>query len=519
MTKFWKSLTVASAALSVVTVAGAAQAAPDSAIIDQINSYGQEGQANTAGQVNSVFQLRDVSPSDWAFDALRNLVEKYNCIVGYPDGTFRGNRPLSRYEFAAGLNACLSRIEAGDESVDPAELAQIRAMVQEFEAELATLGARVDDLEGRVGFLEDHQFSTTTKLSGEVIFGLTDSFGDSSATDGVDDDFSQTTFSDRVRLTLSTSFTGKDTLITRLAAGNAPTFAPDGGVGVQTYDNGSGNSVSVDWLAYYFPIKKANAYLAASGGLHGDYVSTTFGAAGLEDYTGGSGSLTFNAASSPIYMIGGGTGLGLNFPVGPVDLSLGYLANDAADSSTGNGLFNGEYAALAQIAFNIGSKASLGLTYVNSYQQESLFNLGGNGTLAGTSFANFVNGAPATEASTFGLQGKFDLTEKVSLAAYGLYSDVGVDGLNNDGEVWSYGIGASLSDVGKEGNVLGLFAGVPPYLGGTGEDPLQVEAFYKYQLNDSISITPGVIWLNDAAQGTGNEGDAVIGTVRTTFKF
>lgn len=99
-------LSGASVALgATVAFSGTAQA--NTELLDQINSYSQDDIA----QVNSVFQLSDVSPSDWAFDALRNLVENYNCIVGYPDGTFRGSRPLSRYEFAAGLNACLQQIE------------------------------------------------------------------------------------------------------------------------------------------------------------------------------------------------------------------------------------------------------------------------------------------------------------------------------------------------------------------------------------------------------------------------
>src|SRR4028118_208006 len=63
-----------------------------------------------AGQVTSVSQLSDVRPTDWAFGALQSLVERYGCIAGYRDGTFRGNRAMTRYEFAAGLNACLAQI-------------------------------------------------------------------------------------------------------------------------------------------------------------------------------------------------------------------------------------------------------------------------------------------------------------------------------------------------------------------------------------------------------------------------
>jgi len=60
--------------------------------------------------VTSVSQLSDVKPTDWAFTALQSLVERYGCIAGYPDSTFRGSKSLARYEFAAGLNACLDKI-------------------------------------------------------------------------------------------------------------------------------------------------------------------------------------------------------------------------------------------------------------------------------------------------------------------------------------------------------------------------------------------------------------------------
>lgn len=62
---------------------------------------------NAMAQVTSVSQLSDVQPTDWAFQALQSLVERYGVIAGYPDSTFRGNRALTRYEFAAGLNAPL----------------------------------------------------------------------------------------------------------------------------------------------------------------------------------------------------------------------------------------------------------------------------------------------------------------------------------------------------------------------------------------------------------------------------
>ena len=89
-------------------------------------------------------------------------MEQYGCVAGYPNGTFRGNRAMTRYEAAALLNACLDRItEVTDE---------LKRLIKEFETELAIIKGRVDGLEARVGELEATQFSTTTKLKGSLYF-------------------------------------------------------------------------------------------------------------------------------------------------------------------------------------------------------------------------------------------------------------------------------------------------------------------------------------------------------------
>lgn len=83
-----------------------ATATTSSALAQDYTNY-----TNVMNQITRIDQLRDVSPQGWSYEALRNLVEGYGCIVGYPDGTYRGDRALSRNEFAAGLNACLTQIE------------------------------------------------------------------------------------------------------------------------------------------------------------------------------------------------------------------------------------------------------------------------------------------------------------------------------------------------------------------------------------------------------------------------
>ncbi|MEQ8538264.1 MAG: iron uptake porin [Coleofasciculus sp. D1-CHI-01] len=525
----------------------------DAEILNQINDYSSEG-GNSSGQVTSVGQLRDVSPGDWAYEALRSLVERYGCIAGYPDGTYRGNRALTRYEFAAGLNACLQQIERllPGGGFDETELETLRRLIQEFEAELATLGARVDNLEGRVAFLEDNQFSTTTKLRGEVIFALTDEFNS---------DFdNNTVFQDRIRLALNTSFTGQDLLVTRLAAGNAELLNTGAGFeATQTFNIGNtgGNDVIVDWLAYYFNFGSSKVYVAGAGGIHSDYAPTLNPY--FEDYDGGNGALSAFASESPIYRIGGGAGAAISLGAGPLErvlgpstLTLGYLAGPGAENPGEDlGILNGEYAALAQLNFNLGDRIGIGATYVHGYHNagSAIFDIGGGagtGTdfgdgVVGTSLANnpggFVQNAEfgsstvnrvPTVTNTYGIQAAFRLSETISISGYGAYTDAILIG-RGDSEIWTYGAGVALADLGKEGNVLGIFGGVQPYAGsintpsnnferGDDELPWHVEAFYKYQLTDNISLTPGLIWLLNPNQNDDND-DAVIGTLRTTFTF
>ena len=166
-------------------------------------------QSKVMGQVTSVSQLSDVQPTDWAFQALQSLVERYGCIAGYPNSTYRGNRALTRYEFAAGLNACLDRVNeliatATADLVTKQDLGTLERLQEEFSAELATLRGRVDAVEAQTAELEANQFSTTSKLEGELVVGVTDVFeGDT------DDD--NTALGARARINFVSSFTGKDT--------------------------------------------------------------------------------------------------------------------------------------------------------------------------------------------------------------------------------------------------------------------------------------------------------------------
>lgn len=534
-----------------------AQAAPESfspantSTLDQINRYGREGRAsaNQMGQVTSVSQLTDVRPTDWAFQALQSLVERYGCIVGYPDRTYRGNQAMTRYEFAAGLNACMDRVNeliaAGTaDLVRKEDLAVLQRLQEEFAAELAVLRGRVDALEARTATLEKQQFSTTTKLAGEVIFAVTDEFLGNAGTNN-------TVFQNRVRLALNTSFTGKDLLVTRLAAGNADLFSiPGGGVeGIQTFNFGNtgGNQVFADWVAYFFPIgENLQFYIPAIAGLHYDYAPTFSGY--FEAFDGGTGPLSIFAQRNPIYLIGGGSGAAATFNFGNIKISGGYLADGSDGSGTAGtfaanvpsakfGLFNGSYAALGQIGFDTGN-FGIGFTYVNAYRRGAIFDAGSGLPSSGTLFANGFFGFDAagnlldkfpTNVNAYGVSGYFKLTPTISINAFGSYinaDDIG-DGFNA-AQIWTFGGGVAFADFGKKGNLLGLFAGVEPYVGNPAQYglgnlqnkmPIHLEGFYKFQLTDNISITPGIIYIINAGQSSVGDTNALIGTLRTTFTF
>jgi hypothetical protein len=181
-------------------------------------------------QINAVSQLSDIKPSDWAFQALQSLVERYGCITGYPDQSYRGDRALGRHEFAAGLNACIDRINEliasnGQNFAIKADLETLQKLQAEFATELADLQGRAKETETTVAMLKQRQFATTTKLIGQAAVALNagaftgdriiSPLGATIATAQP-----QATAIYRATMDLNTSFTGKDLLKVRLVTGS-----------------------------------------------------------------------------------------------------------------------------------------------------------------------------------------------------------------------------------------------------------------------------------------------------------
>ncbi len=540
MIRLWQTLKVASilVAASLLTannVNAQAQSAEGQGVdqtLQQINNYQQMGQDRSQSQVTNVNQLRDVSPTDWAYEALRSLVDRYGCISGFPNQTYRGNQALSRYEFAAGLNSCLNQIErliASQGSVGQEDLDTINRLAQEFEAELATVAGRVDELESRTAVLEDSQFSTTTKLKGEVIFAIADTFGD---VEGQDDP-TETTFSDRVRLEFNTSFTGKDNLRTRLEAGNVPEFDEDigeGGIGLDSarlgFDANNGNDIEINDLFYQTPLFDDKITIYA--GVEGLDISNIFEVHNPVLASSGTGALSRFSRRNPIlYRAGGSEGSGVAGSVKFLDDKITvtglYLTEDGESSEPdeGEGIFNGSFNAGAQVVVEPFDALSVGLVYLRSFQTEEDVNLTGS---TGSELAEEPFGDVDTSADQFGLSADLEVGQFV-FALNGGVSFADELGTDNSALLYTAFGSVSFLDLVKEGSALSIGGGVVPtivendnVLGEDEDTPVLVEALYKFPLNDNILFTPGAYVLINPDADSDND-TVVVGVLRTTFKF
>ena len=482
-----------------------------------------------------------VNPGQWQYTALQGIATKYDCNANL------NNKPVTQVEFARGLNTCLNKVEpllaqqpGGAPSAAPGgvtreDLEVLKRLTQEYRAQLSEIDGRLVNTDKKVAQLQANQFSTTTKLKGEAIFNITGAVSGSNS--------NNTVFGDRARLLFETSFTGKDRLWTRLAAGNQigiPSVLKNPTAeGTQVAEGGLNNAVSLDWLAYQFPLGATNVYVPAFGGIHVDY-APTYGS-NFEDATGGNGALSTFAESSPIYKIGGGAGVGTSFPVsdkGLTSVTVGYLAGSANRPAAGQGLFNGDYALLGQLNFKLSDKFDAGLTYVNSYHtgNNPIFGFGGvggasslnnpnaldnenSGGVTGTSQAN--NQFGGTTANSYGAEFAYKASDTLAFNGFVLNTNANKPAANQtraNQNIWSYGVGVSLPNVDGKGSLVGFLVGAEPYVGGVGTTPFHLEGFYKYKFSDNLSITPGLIYLTAPGQSTAN-GGALIGVVRTTFTF
>jgi hypothetical protein len=493
--------------------------------IKQLNDDNNDINSDALDQVTNVSQLRDVSPGDWAYEALRSLVERYGCIAGYPGGTFQGNRTMTRYEFAAGLNSCLQQIEkliAGNTSnlASREDVETLQRLVQEFQTELTTIGIRLDKLEGRVAFLEDRQFSTTTKLSSEIIFAAADVLGNENAATGNDLN-EQTTFSYRVRQSFLSSFTGKDRLRIRLQSGNVASSRGGSNITNLNFGSNTNNELRLNKLEYRFPIGDNTRVWLTTHNMNLDDVADTL-APFTNEYA--TGSVSQFGGYAPIYWTSSGAGAAISHNLNnKLNLLAYYSAGNANNPSDGRALFNGQYVAATQLTFKPSDSAAIGLVYAHSYfpGADTGYVSGG----AGSALADNPFQGNATSTDSVAVLGTWRIIPALNLEGWGMYTRAQAQGGTRDGDtadIWNWKLSFAFPDLLNKGSVGVLTVGNPPKAynveGGQDDDEISwfFEAFYKYQFNEYVSLTPAVFVITNPED---NRDPLWVGVLRLSFTF
>ena len=546
---------------------------------------------DSMNQVTSVTQLSDVLPTDWAYQALQSLVERYGCIAGYPDGSFRGNRPLSRYEFAAGLNACLESLSAV--GLGTGDLSSLERLQSEFATELESLRGRVDALEARTAELEANQFSTTTQLSGEAIFGVVGAtgayagagdpdgtLGILSNTGGAAGDDAQFSFNYRLRLNLTTSFTGNDLLITGLQAysfggdpqsiqgalgysdplslnastvrlGMEPQFP---GTNPQTLSSLSPNDLRLYKLLYVFPgfddvtfFVGSNAEVTDAFPAISPFASDTQGALSrFAPYnaavrvSGGTSGTGLATAAGFIWNIADGINLaGLYGSVNaPIVENQGLTGT--SPTPLGAGLFNGSHVFATQLTLAPSDTLDIGLNYANSYHQINILGTGLSSSDIGAILFNPNAGqladtggnsvlAIANEGirlNSLGATINWRVADDISLVASGAYIFADLVDVDASTNFVNWMVGVHVQDIFQEGNSAGIAFGQPLNRDSTGgdafnpedADPYHLEGYISFRVSDNITVTPGVFAVFNPEGYSGND-TAVVGMLRTSFTF
>jgi Carbohydrate-selective porin, OprB family len=435
--------------------------------------------------------------------------------------------------------------QVGSEApVSQQEFDRLKNLVDSYRTELEGVDGRIRAIDAKAA-KAGSSFSTTTKLAGEVIIGVSGYGGASTDPAKAPNGDKGNTLSDRIRLNFDTSFTGKDRLRTRLQTGNAVSFnAASGTTGTNMtrfgFEGGAGNNTGVSLLQYSAPLNDSTKVTIETIGAEYNENMYTFNPLLA---AAGTGSISRFGRFNPIYrQSGDGAALTVNNKItDSIDLSLGYAIptpNAAATPGLANGLFNGSNAAIAQLAFKPSDGLSLGATYVRSYSTSGAGVAGNTGSsgsvLRSTGMAAGVGadspfGTSRTSANHYSLQASYKLGSAAVLSGwYGWTEATAETVAGGSASTNNWAATLALPDFGSKGNVLGFVVGQQPKLnslnvGGVGgvvdsANSLHLEALYKMKLGDNVDVTPGILLITNPENNAANATEYV-GTVRTTFRF
>ena len=507
----------------------------------QLQELQPQSNVDTVSQVNSVSQLSDVRATDWAFTSLQSLVERYGCIAGFPDSTYRGKQSISRYEFAAGLNACADKINEIISSgladkVSKDDLTSLSKLREQFTTELATLRGRVDALDAKTAKLEAQQFTTVgatndravTVMGGEAIFAASTAAGGKPPGKGENN----TILTYSARIGLVSTFTGRDRLRLELAAGN---FSESGysnpnslntNNAILSFQSDTANQFQLSRLEYRFPILDNRAVLTFQP--VGFSLSSVL-SPNSPYFDSGRGSISRFGEISPLFRIGNlDSGIGFDWLISDrVRLQYAYGASNASNPSAGGGLFGSNDQAMGlQLLLIPATNVLTGLTFIYGNSSTGRLN-----TFTGSGIAD-ASGYIDQPAQIYGVNGSLQwrISPKLTFATWG-----GLVGTYSPDNTEAYAVSSTylfslgLSDLFREGDLLAFIFGQPLKLitlgnasGTSGAidsaSSLHFETFYRFNLSRNITVTPGIFLVTSPGNIAGNN-TIYVGTIRTTFRF
>jgi len=416
----------------------------------------------------------------------------------------------------------LHQIQNNNATILPEDLEKFNRLTQDFERELNELENKLDNIENNISFLENARFSPTAWLNGIAVFGLATATGGNPPGRGNNN----STLNHLNLLQISASFTGEDILRIGLSSGdfNAGTFANpevfNTNMSLLSYQTNTNNQLKFNSLEYRFVLGKRLGILLKPSGFGLSSALNT-----LSPYQDSvqAASSRF-AAYSPVYRIGNlNQGIGLDFLMtDKTQLQFGYGSRNFSTSN--QGFFSADHSSLGAqfLLTNSNSSFRTALTYVNAFSSNGRLD-----TFTGSNNADTSGGF--NERSTIhGLNGSMEwkLTPKLTFGTWG--GAIITDSLESDTIVLSttYLFSLGISDLfGREGDVLAFMVGQPPRLriglNILREDEgssMHYEVFYRFRINDRISITPSLFYVTDPGHIPENN-NILITTVRTSFSF
>ena len=486
--KFFQSLLVAPAALGLLAPLTANGAEYN---LGDISRYSNNN-------VENISDFSELNPSDWAHQAIRNLVNSRDCSNLIPSGS------ISRFEAASIINSCLKDFAQITE--------QERRLVDEFNSEIALIKSRVND-QG-VGFneVEAGSFSSTTVASFSADFAMGAVSGKSVTVSGGTGTVAETSsdiagtnplvtqkadstakaealvFDYSYEIDLTTSFTGDDSLDVTLAAGVGTLTELD-------LSKDDGSKLVVDGISYTFPLgEKASAFFGI--GVDG---STLFNTACV--YGGPTDTLDDCGNNFSAINEGAGTAAGASY-----DFGNGFVGaiGITGDGTSKNGLMTeeGDDAFAGQISYTA-DNYGFSVTFAEK--------------------ENPIMTQVVTDATIYGLNAYYDPTENslpsISVGFETASSAIPALSTTKDTDSNTWFVGLQWDEIGN--GIFGAAVGTKQHTvdsdnSGVQDEELMYEAFYSYDVNDSMTITP-IIYIQTQSEANTDDETGIM--VKSSFSF